>query len=234
VFKLEAVVLNATAQGTPDVPPKVSPPPPGTPQTALPPNYFQPRWVGVPTTVILDPAAIQIGMQCHRLAHTDVAQLSLFEVGVHPDVIERHQPHERCARGNALSDLNRALDDDAGDRRTQLRAMQCQRGIAHGRLGIKHLRMSLNRGARNLRLGGIELLTGRIQCGARRCQRIADMRQLFAGHGVDVLTGTTVRQISRAATGEPGRLRVDATTAGGQAIMRLADLVLVVVGVRPA
>jgi NADPH-dependent 2,4-dienoyl-CoA reductase/sulfur reductase-like enzyme len=55
----------------------------------------------------------------------------------------------------------------------------------------------------------------------------------LAGHGVDVLTGTTVRQISRAATGEPGRLRVDATTAGGQAIMRLADLVLVVVGVRP-
>jgi NADPH-dependent 2,4-dienoyl-CoA reductase/sulfur reductase-like enzyme len=55
----------------------------------------------------------------------------------------------------------------------------------------------------------------------------------LAGHGVDVLTGTTVRQISRAADGQPGRLRVDATTAGGQSLTRPADLVLVVVGVRP-
>ena len=55
----------------------------------------------------------------------------------------------------------------------------------------------------------------------------------LAGHGVDVLTGTTVRQVSRAASGEAGRLRVEATTAAGQAVTRPADLVLVVVGVRP-
>jgi NADPH-dependent 2,4-dienoyl-CoA reductase/sulfur reductase-like enzyme len=55
----------------------------------------------------------------------------------------------------------------------------------------------------------------------------------LAGHGVEVLTGTTVRQISQAARGKAGRLRVDATAADGVAVTRLADLVLVVVGVRP-
>ena len=53
------------------------------------------------------------------------------------------------------------------------------------------------------------------------------------GHGVEVLTGTTVQAISLAAAGEPGRLRVAAVTASGEALSRLADMVLVVVGVRP-
>jgi NADPH-dependent 2,4-dienoyl-CoA reductase/sulfur reductase-like enzyme len=52
-------------------------------------------------------------------------------------------------------------------------------------------------------------------------------------HGVEVLAGTTVRQISHAAAGQAGRLRVQATTADGTAVMRLTDIVLVVTGVRP-
>ena len=55
----------------------------------------------------------------------------------------------------------------------------------------------------------------------------------LAGHGVEVLTGTTVRQITRVPAGEAGRLRVEATAADGKAVMRPADMVLVVVGVRP-
>ena len=49
--------------------------------------------------------------------------------------------------------------------------------------------------------------------------------------GVEVLTGTTARQITRAAPGG-GRLRIDAQAADGTAITRLADMVLVVAGVR--
>jgi NADPH-dependent 2,4-dienoyl-CoA reductase/sulfur reductase-like enzyme len=52
-------------------------------------------------------------------------------------------------------------------------------------------------------------------------------------HGVEVLTGTTARQITRADSGETGRLRVEAADADGRAITRTADMVLVVVGVRP-
>jgi NADPH-dependent 2,4-dienoyl-CoA reductase/sulfur reductase-like enzyme len=55
----------------------------------------------------------------------------------------------------------------------------------------------------------------------------------LAARGVDVLTGTTVRQVSRAPSGQAGRLRVDATSADGEPVTRLTDLVLVVVGVRP-
>ena len=55
----------------------------------------------------------------------------------------------------------------------------------------------------------------------------------LAGRGVEVLTGTAVRAISTAPPGGPGRLRVEAVTAAGEPVTRLADLVLVVVGVRP-
>jgi NADPH-dependent 2,4-dienoyl-CoA reductase/sulfur reductase-like enzyme len=55
----------------------------------------------------------------------------------------------------------------------------------------------------------------------------------LTSHGVDVLTGTTVQQISRASSGQPGRLRIDATAADSDPVTRLTDLVLVVVGVRP-
>ena len=54
----------------------------------------------------------------------------------------------------------------------------------------------------------------------------------LARHGVKVLAGTTVRQISRAGSGQAGRLRVDATT-GGENVIETADMVLVVTGVRP-
>jgi NADPH-dependent 2,4-dienoyl-CoA reductase/sulfur reductase-like enzyme len=55
----------------------------------------------------------------------------------------------------------------------------------------------------------------------------------LASRGVEVLTGTTVKRISRATAAQPGRLRVEATAADGTTVTRLADMVLVVVGVRP-
>ena len=54
----------------------------------------------------------------------------------------------------------------------------------------------------------------------------------LASHGVKVMPGTTVRQISRAENGQPGRLRVDGE-ASGEITTELADMVLVVTGVRP-
>ena len=54
----------------------------------------------------------------------------------------------------------------------------------------------------------------------------------LASRGVKVRLGTTVRQISRASNGQPGRLRVDATV-NGESVCETADMVLVVTGVRP-
>jgi NADPH-dependent 2,4-dienoyl-CoA reductase/sulfur reductase-like enzyme len=55
----------------------------------------------------------------------------------------------------------------------------------------------------------------------------------LADRGVQVLTGTTVQAITRAPAGQPGRLHVQATAADGSAATRVADMVLVVAGVRP-
>ncbi|MGH3394408.1 MAG: FAD-dependent oxidoreductase [Streptosporangiaceae bacterium] len=55
----------------------------------------------------------------------------------------------------------------------------------------------------------------------------------LTNRGIEVLTSTTVRRISQAAPGPGGRLHVEATTADGTPLGRRADLVLVVVGVRP-
>src|ERR1700730_9777329 len=55
----------------------------------------------------------------------------------------------------------------------------------------------------------------------------------LAARGVQVLTGTTVREISRNPAGQAGRLRGEATAADGTAVARSADMLLVVVGVRP-
>jgi NADPH-dependent 2,4-dienoyl-CoA reductase/sulfur reductase-like enzyme len=64
-------------------------------------------------------------------------------------------------------------------------------------------------------------------------QLAAQVHAELAAHGVEVLAATTVRRISRAAPGQAGRLHVRATAADGTAVTRHADMVLVVVGVRP-
>ena len=55
----------------------------------------------------------------------------------------------------------------------------------------------------------------------------------LAAHAVEVLTGTIVQAINKAPPGAGGRLHVQATAADGVAVTRAADMVLVVVGVRP-
>jgi NADPH-dependent 2,4-dienoyl-CoA reductase/sulfur reductase-like enzyme len=55
----------------------------------------------------------------------------------------------------------------------------------------------------------------------------------LAGHGVEVMTRTTVKAINAAAPGRTGRLEVRAAAADGAEVIRMTDMVLVVVGVRP-
>ncbi|HTX25585.1 MAG TPA: FAD-dependent oxidoreductase [Streptosporangiaceae bacterium] len=55
----------------------------------------------------------------------------------------------------------------------------------------------------------------------------------LAARGVEVLAATTVQAISKAVPGRGGRLQVQASAADGSLVTRVADMVLVVVGVRP-
>jgi NADPH-dependent 2,4-dienoyl-CoA reductase/sulfur reductase-like enzyme len=59
------------------------------------------------------------------------------------------------------------------------------------------------------------------------------VRAELEARGVTALTGSTVRAVSRAPSFAPRRLRVDATAASGEPLVQTADMVLVVVGVRP-
>ena len=52
-------------------------------------------------------------------------------------------------------------------------------------------------------------------------------------HGVDVKTNTTVKRIARAPQRSAGRFQIDAVESSGVELTAFADLVLVVVGVRP-
>lgn len=55
----------------------------------------------------------------------------------------------------------------------------------------------------------------------------------LTAHGVEVRTSTTVKGIRRAEGASDARLEVDSTTASGDQVSLLSDMVLVVVGVRP-
>ncbi len=55
----------------------------------------------------------------------------------------------------------------------------------------------------------------------------------LVAHGVHVRTNTTVRRVVRAPEGSTGRFRIDTVEATGAELTAFADLVLVVVGVRP-
>ncbi len=55
----------------------------------------------------------------------------------------------------------------------------------------------------------------------------------LASHGIAVRTSTAVKRISKAAAGAAGRFQIDAVDASGSGSTAFADMVLVVVGVRP-
>ncbi len=55
----------------------------------------------------------------------------------------------------------------------------------------------------------------------------------LTAHGVDVRTSTTVKRISAAPKGSAGRFQIDAVDSSGTELTTCADMVLVVVGVRP-
>jgi NADPH-dependent 2,4-dienoyl-CoA reductase/sulfur reductase-like enzyme len=59
------------------------------------------------------------------------------------------------------------------------------------------------------------------------------VREQLVEHGVEVLTGTTVTSIERNNSGARGRLRVTAITTDQREVVRIVDMALIVVGVRP-
>src|SRR6202044_1486354 len=60
------------------------------------------------------PRAVEVGCQRDRLSHAHGAELRLLEIGVDPNLIERHYRHQRRASADALAELHVAPGDEAG------------------------------------------------------------------------------------------------------------------------
>src|SRR5882724_4521550 len=55
--------------------------------------------------MITEAAAIKISTQGHGLADAHRGQLGLLEVRIHPDLVERHDRHQRRTGADALTEL---------------------------------------------------------------------------------------------------------------------------------
>ena len=91
----------------------------------------------------------------HRLADPHAGQLHFLEIGVHPDIGERHHRHQRRSRIDPLAHLHGALGDHAVHRRHDLHMRQRDGGGAQLRLGRQHIGIvrDIHAGDAGLRLG---------------------------------------------------------------------------------
>ena len=64
------------------------------------------------------PSAVEIHTDFSGLTRTDIADFRLSQVGLDPEVIERHNRHEIRTGFDPIADLRLALSDISGHRRT--------------------------------------------------------------------------------------------------------------------
>ena len=86
-----------------------------------------------------------------------MAQLGFFEVGLDPDLLQRHDGHQRRAGRNVLAHLHRALRNHAVDGRGQEGAGVGQPGFAQLVGGLPDIGVVRDRGARGQGLVGFQL-----------------------------------------------------------------------------
>ena len=122
-------------------------------------------------------------MQRHRLADAHVAKLRLLEVGIDPDLVERHDGHQRHAGLHALADLHAALRDVSGYRRQQMAARKVEIGAAQRGGRSLDVGMREQRRVVDHRVAARQLLPGRGQCALGGGQRLACVREFLGRDG---------------------------------------------------
>jgi hypothetical protein len=129
-------------------------------------------------------AAVDVGLDGGRLAHADVAQFRFLEVGVDPQLVQRHDRQQRRARRDAAADLHAALRDIARHRCDDRVAARGQpRGQVVGLRG-QHVRVFGRRDARHRHARGRQLLLRDVQGGLRIVDGAAGVRHVLAGDEV--------------------------------------------------
>ncbi len=107
----------------------------------------------------------------------------LFEIGIHPDLIEWNYGEQWSAGRNVLTDLHIAPGHVAGLRRTNRGALFSQISGEHLRLCLQHQRMMFQIGADDQCPGGRKLLLGSFERSTSRVQTVLCMSYFLGRYG---------------------------------------------------
>src|SRR6185436_17511521 len=75
------------------------------------------------------PATVHIDIEIDRLTDTQIAELRLLEVGIHPDLIDRADCHETLADLDIVARIDIAAGDDAIDFRDDVAVTEVEFGL---------------------------------------------------------------------------------------------------------
>ncbi len=128
-------------------------------------------------------AAVDVGGQFRRLADAHLAQLGFLEVGIDPDLLQRHDGHQRRAGCGALAELGAAPRHLAGDRRRHAAAAQRQPGVAHFRRRAQHAGMVRDGGVVDQHAVGLGLAAGAGELRLHFLQGVAGVLEFLGRDG---------------------------------------------------
>jgi len=132
--------------------------------------------------VVRHAAAIHVGHQFNRLAHAHVAYLDFLEVGVHPELVQRHDGHQRRTRSDALADLHRTLGYVARDRCRQAGTRIGKVSLADFGGSLQHIRVTLQRGLFGQHAVALQLFLRSFQCRLGSLHSGLCVRDFFLRH----------------------------------------------------
>ena len=188
--------------------------------------------------VRLNTLATKIDVEGHRLHVVDEAgvedQLSYDQLVVGTGAVSTCPPIESLAGQDSLGPKDGVhLLHSMGDTFKLVRTLEEDQPASAVIVGAGYIGLEMAEGLRARGLSVVQfeqlpevLPTVDLSLGAL-------VKAELVAHGVDVRTSTTVKRIVRAPTGSAGRIQIDAVESSGAELTAFADLVLVVVGVRP-
>jgi NADPH-dependent 2,4-dienoyl-CoA reductase/sulfur reductase-like enzyme len=188
--------------------------------------------------VRLNTCATEIDVHARRLHVVDEAGiggvLSYDKLVVGTGAIPARPPIEGLAGGDALGPSDGVhLLHSMGDTFELMRTLDDGKPASAAIVGAGYIGLEMAEGltARGLQVTQFEQLPEVLPTVDPALGVLVNAE--LRSHGVDVRTSTTVRRVSKAAAGSLARFRIDGVDASGSEVAAHADMVLVVVGVRP-
>lgn len=145
--------------------------------------------------VVFHLATVYIGRNLRGLIDTDIAQFGFLEVGVHPQLVQRHNRQQGLARGDARAHLHATLGHIARHRRRDGIALHGQPRLRVIGASTQHAGVICDVDAIDAGMGGFGLLFGYIQRRFGDGDIVFGVGNFFGRHGVVSGQRRTARQI---------------------------------------